>query len=174
MIIFLGQLYFGNLYLGNLYFGQFRLREGRERGEFGQLEEIFRNDNQWLLLRVMMVVDMVYLGTDSNLWFLGIVTVQQSLEISRSILQLVLDRISDLPEQTVGLAGSLSGQSSEGPHDALLGGELDHDGDQEEAENSSHGSPCLTTSSGKILNITELFTNVCPPCQVGSFRSYVR
>ena len=85
---------------------------------------------------------MVHLGTDSNLGFLWIITVQQTLEISGSILQLVLNGISDLPEQSVGLTGPPSGQSSEGLHDALLAGELDHDGDQEEAEDSSHGSLC--------------------------------
>ena len=95
-----------------------------------------------------MVVDMVDLGADSNLWTLGIVTVQQTLEVSGSVLQLGLDWISDLPEQSVGLAGSPAGQASEGLDEALLGGELDHRGDEEEAEHSSHGSFCLNTSSG--------------------------
>ena len=91
---------------------------------------------------------MVDLGADSNLGTLGIVAVQQTLEISRSVLQLVLDRISDLPEQSVGLAGSPAGQASERLDDALLRGELDQRGHQEEAEHGSHGSFCLNTSSG--------------------------
>ena len=69
----------------------------------------------------MMVVDMVDLGTDWNLWTLGIVAVQETPEVDWSVLELVLDWISDLLEEFVSLAGPPAGQTSERLDDALLG-----------------------------------------------------
>ena len=96
--------------------------EEKPRGEVGQGKRGQQGGHAYLVMfGVMMVVDMVHLGVGGTLLFLGVVAVQEPLEISWSILELVLDRISDLPEQSVGLTSSPARQSSEGLQDALLG-----------------------------------------------------
>ena len=102
----------------------------------------------------MMMMNMIDLVSDSSFSFLWIVTMEQSLEVSGSVLQLVLDWVPDLPEEPVGLARPPPGQTVEVPHHTLLPGETD-EGHEEDAEQHSHPHPAAQCARSQSSDKTD-------------------